>query len=107
MLTQNKEIVYLATPGQSTMDDAPAPISFAQPPDAQQLLQYATFGGFVASQKSSDVIENEQSSGPLIVGRGAHSSVNAVSVMIHIRSQGGCLNEQPIIYYSKIYSLYS
>ncbi|TDG48678.1 hypothetical protein AWZ03_005007 [Drosophila navojoa] len=78
MLTHNKEIVYLATPGQGTMDDAPAPISFAQPSDADTRLQYATFGCFVASKKSNVVKPNVQTSGPLIVGRSAHSSVDAL-----------------------------
>ncbi|EDW03615.1 WD repeat-containing protein 75 [Drosophila grimshawi] len=78
MLTHDKEIVYLAQPGHSTMDDALAPISFAQPPVAEQLLQYATFGSFVAKQKSGEKIEIAKTSGPLIVGRGVHSSVNAL-----------------------------
>ncbi|EDW64200.1 WD repeat-containing protein 75 [Drosophila virilis] len=78
MLTHDKEIVYLATPGHSTMDDAPAPISFAQPPVTDQLMQFATFGSFVAKQKSSEIAEIAQNNGPLIVGRSAHSSVNAL-----------------------------
>lgn len=98
MLTHKKEIVYLATPGQGTMDDAPPPISFAQPSDADQLLQYATFGSFVASQKSNEVRENVQTSGPLIVGRSVHSSVDAVSFLIKLTYQGGFQNGVSIIY---------
>ncbi|XP_062121762.1 WD repeat-containing protein 75 [Drosophila sulfurigaster albostrigata] len=77
MLTNEKEIVYLALPGQTITDDAPAPISFAQPAD-EQLLQYATFGAFVARQKNTENTEIAQRKGPLIVGRGVHSSVNAL-----------------------------
>ncbi|XP_060652335.1 WD repeat-containing protein 75 [Drosophila nasuta] len=77
MLTNEKEIVYLALPGQTITDDAPAPISFAQPAD-EQLLQYATFGAFVARQKNAENTEIAQRKGPLIVGRGVHSSVNAL-----------------------------
>lgn len=78
MLTDNREIVYLAVPGQSTVDDAPAPISFAQPPVEDQRVQYATFGTFMANQRTENK-EVAQRSGPLIVGRGAHNAVNAVS----------------------------
>ncbi|ALC40359.1 CG12050 [Drosophila busckii] len=77
MLTEDKEIVYLATPGQSTTDDAPAPISFAQPAQ-EQLQQYATFGSFVAKQQMTEMKDLPKSSGPLIVGRGVHSAVNAL-----------------------------
>ncbi|KAH8377198.1 hypothetical protein KR093_004054 [Drosophila rubida] len=77
MLTHDKEIVYLAMPGQAITDDAPAPISFAQPAN-EQLLQYATFGTFVARQKNAESTEIAQRKGPLIVGRGVHSAVNAL-----------------------------
>ncbi|KAM8716801.1 hypothetical protein ACLKA7_003639 [Drosophila subpalustris] len=78
MLTDDKEIVYLASPGQTLTDDAPAPISFAQQPHGDQLLQYATFGTFMARQTTGENTEIAQKSGPLIVGRGVHSAVNAL-----------------------------
>lgn len=81
MLTHDREIVYLAVPGQSTVDDAPAPISFAQPPAEDQLVQYATFGTFMAKQRTGTTSEAiAERNGPLIVGQGAHNAVNAVSV---------------------------
>lgn len=89
MLTQDREIVYLAVPGQSTVDDAPAPISFAQPPSEDQLIRYATFGTFMAKQResttSTDITERN---GPLIVGQGAHNAVNAVSITFDCGKMG-------------------
>lgn len=78
MLTDSSQIVYLAAPGQSSVDDAPAPISFAQPSVEDQQVKFATFGTFMAKQ-GTDNREVTQRSGPLIVGRGAHNAVNAVS----------------------------
>ncbi|XP_016964225.1 WD repeat-containing protein 75 [Drosophila biarmipes] len=76
MLTHSQEIAYLALPGQSPSDDAPAPITFAQPADTDIVYRNETFGLYVTKQQqvSSDFPEK---SGPLIVGRGEHSSVNA------------------------------
>lgn len=76
MLTHSQKIAYLALPGQSPSDDAPAPISFAQPAAPESQFRHATFGIHVTKQHqvSSDFLEK---SGPLIVGRGEHSSVNA------------------------------
>ncbi|XP_017007025.2 uncharacterized protein l(2)05287 [Drosophila takahashii] len=76
MLTHSQEIAYLALPGQSPSDDAPAPISFAQSAATENLFRHATFGIHVTKQQqvSSEFLEK---SGPLIVGRGEHSSVNA------------------------------
>ncbi|KAH8246505.1 hypothetical protein KR038_006586 [Drosophila bunnanda] len=76
MLTHSQEIAYLAPPGQSPSDDAPAPISFAkQPADSENLLRHATFGIHVAKPKVT--AESLESNGPLIIGRGEHSAVNA------------------------------
>jgi len=81
MLTHSQKIAYLALPGQSPSDDAPAPISFAQPAAPESQFRHATFGIHVTKQHqvSSDFLEK---SGPLIVGRGEHSSVNAVSYLV-------------------------
>ncbi|KAH8374219.1 hypothetical protein KR200_004982 [Drosophila serrata] len=76
MLTHSQEIAYLAPPGQSPSDDAPAPISFAnQPADSENLLRHATFGIHVTKPKVT--AETLESNGPLIIGRGEHSAVNA------------------------------
>ncbi|XP_017082485.2 LOW QUALITY PROTEIN: WD repeat-containing protein 75 [Drosophila eugracilis] len=75
MLTHSQEIAYLSLPGQSPSDDAPAPITFAQPAVKENLLRHATFGIHVNKQKIST--ESLEKSGPLIVGRGQHSAVNA------------------------------
>ncbi|SPP82137.1 WD repeat-containing protein 75 [Drosophila guanche] len=78
MLTHTQEIAYLARPGQSPSDDAPAPISFAPTPAVNEnLLTHATFGIHVRQQKKElEALENS-SGGPLIVGRGEHSAVSA------------------------------
>ncbi|KAH8248641.1 hypothetical protein KR032_001710 [Drosophila birchii] len=76
MLTHSQEIAYLAPPGQSPSDDTPAPISFAkQPDDTENLLRHATFGIHVTKPKVTT--EALESNGPLIIGRGEHSAVNA------------------------------
>lgn len=76
MLTHSQEIAYLAPPGQSPSDDTPASISFAkQPDDTENLLRHATFGIHVTKPKGTA----EWCTGPLIVRRGEHSAVNAVS----------------------------
>ncbi|KAH8419441.1 hypothetical protein KR222_011768, partial [Zaprionus bogoriensis] len=78
MLTHDREIVYLATPGEASTDDDPAPISFAQPAAGQE-MQYATFGAFMANQRTSaSTADLAQRSGPLIIGRNSHSAVNAL-----------------------------
>ncbi|KAH8334339.1 hypothetical protein KR059_009071 [Drosophila kikkawai] len=76
MLTHSQEIAYLAPTGQSPSDDTPAPISFAkQPADTENLLRHATFGIHVTKPKVT--AETLESNGPLIIGRGEHSAVNA------------------------------
>ncbi|XP_068140161.1 WD repeat-containing protein 75 [Drosophila tropicalis] len=82
MLTENQEIVYFAEPGQSPSDDAPAPISFGSAASGtESQLKHATFGSYLikqqASSNSTDAA-NGKKSGPLIVGRGTHSAVNAL-----------------------------
>lgn len=89
MLTDESQIVYLAAPGQSSVDDAPAPISFGQPSVEDQQVQYATFGTFMAKQRTENR-EVTQRSGPLIVGRGAHNAVNAVSFSLGREELGTC-----------------
>ncbi|EDV33385.1 uncharacterized protein Dana_GF24153 [Drosophila ananassae] len=76
MLTHSQEIAYLAPHGHSPSDDAPAPISFAQPADAENLLRHATFGIHVTKRQQASE-DSEKRSGPLIIGRGEHSAVNA------------------------------
>ncbi|KAH8413562.1 hypothetical protein KR009_012290 [Drosophila setifemur] len=76
MLTHSQEIAYLAPPGQSPSDDAPAPISFAQPATTDLQLRHATFGLHVTKQQQVPA-ESLERSGPLIIGRGALSAVNA------------------------------
>ncbi|XP_017121115.1 WD repeat-containing protein 75 [Drosophila elegans] len=76
MLTHSQEIAYLAPPGQSPSDDAPAPISFAQSAATENLLKHATFGIHATKQQQAST-ESPEKSGPLIVGRGEHSAVNA------------------------------
>ncbi|XP_017043907.2 WD repeat-containing protein 75 [Drosophila ficusphila] len=76
MLTHSQEIAYLALPGQSPSDDAPAPISFAQTDATENILKHATFGIHV-TKKQPVSTETLDKSGPLIVRGGEHSAVNA------------------------------
>ncbi|XP_016970795.1 WD repeat-containing protein 75 [Drosophila rhopaloa] len=76
MLTHSQKIAYLAPPGQSPSDDAPAPITLAQNAETENLLRYATFGIHVTKQQQQPG-ESLEKSGPLIVGRGHHSAVDA------------------------------
>ncbi|KAH8339448.1 hypothetical protein KR074_011088 [Drosophila pseudoananassae] len=77
MLTHSQEIAYLAPHGHSPSDDAPAPISFAKPADQENLLRHATFGIHVTKRQQALEDSSEKRSGPLIIGRGEHSAVNA------------------------------
>ncbi|KAH8269389.1 hypothetical protein KR018_011113 [Drosophila ironensis] len=79
LLTQSQEIAFLAPPGQSPSDDAPVPISFVQPAASapESVFRHATFGIHVTTQQPGPGELPAKRSGPLIVGRGEHSAVNA------------------------------
>lgn len=86
MLTHSQEIAYLAPHGHSPSDDAPAPIKFANTAaDAENLLRHATFGIHVTNRQQVPEESSEKRSGPLIIGRGEHSAVNAVSFVFNLK----------------------